>query len=1323
MHYCLRHFKLLAAVLLFAVQPVAIPATGADADEETAEDFSTSKTAGYWQDSPGFKNELNAEQLEQRDETLAAQMEYLAALKRVVTQARSSRNRKEKKLLWIRADFLAEKVFELTDMTGETGDFLALLRTLTPERRASGNNRNPNTIPPLLAARLAWMRATLLLRLGRIPACVKLADRLGFIRSWSIVGPFANERGRNFGTSLGPEEGPVSFGASYPGKKIPVKWRFVSSVSPLGFLELGSMISPNTECLAYALCLVKSPKRVRACLRMGSSNAVKAWLNGRQVLRFPAKGEIPVSRKADLDQALGAITLQEGWNLLMLKSSQTRGGWRLCVRITDMTGTPMSGLEIAASMQQARSAILEIAETPADNRNLAKVDRGTVSQLGRMLQEPDARGRLFYYAGYLVMRRHLGGAKHGEQQLLKQACRMEPSATAYLVALAMATNQDGRLRPDREENQQRLILERIRSLDQQNVAATVMLARYYIRSMQNYHRAGLLADAALKANPQSARASLLICDIFQHRGWMVQARDMVAKLVRGNPTCIKACIRQGQVELHLGKTKAAMQAFTNAIELDQTSKAATRGLLRTLQRLGRNRGIEETLKRYLQAFPYSHWANRQLIRFLRRTGKPRAALAVADAHLANSPDDHTIIAARGYCLEELGQMAEARSAWKRALVLNPAYPSLKQYLEILDRKPAPMNKNTNALTKFVQSCKDYTPPHGHPLAYLLHEQEDTLNPGGTRMRTIHSIVRILDRNGIEDLQRKAIFFDSRIESVRVETAKVLRRDGSIAEARVIENYLGRPSPLVIEFPALGKGDVVELFYRVNRFRADFFGEYFGRIYRFRREAPVRLARYRLVTNTDGEFFFHRTNNAPRPIVTHAQDNTRTIRTWQMSELAPIESEPYMPPPENLSPAIQVSSFRDWNDLAKWYWHLIKDQNIATAPIREKVEELTRDRKSDTSKLAAIYNWVIRNIHNEAWEFGVHGYKPYSAGTIFTRGFGDCKDKATLIAVMARQVGLDAWPVLLEATDPTEAIAGRAKEDLTLPLLAHFNHCIAMVKADGRTFFLDGTVSYRTIDSIPITDAGADAVVITPNQAIRVRIPDNRPVDNLWADEISLTIDTNGYADITQDLTGSGRVAVYLRAYFQVPEKIPERFRRLSWERMIRRVSGRVYGPVRSAVAEFITQESPPDQVRLKSRVRVRQFAKQEPGRMLIPLPRAFLRGELGRNGALPGRMAVFAAHSTRQYDLVLPMAFRIQRNISITWPANWRLSNTLPERRINGDFGTFTVQAKTEGNSMEITYLLEVRQTVIPLAAYGEFRRMCILADQTDNMTLILEKE
>ena len=85
-------------------------------------------------------------------------------------------------------------------------------------------------------------------------------------------------------------------------------------------------------------------------------------------------------------------------------------------------------------------------------------------------------------------------------------------------------------------------------------------------------------------------------------------------------------------------------------------------------------------------------------------------------------------------------------------------------------------------------------------------------------------------------------------------------------------------------------------------------------------------------------------------------------------------------------------------------------------MRRRAEALTQGLKDDRAKVRAIYDYVVQKTRYVALEFGIHGFKPYRCAQIFARGFGDCKDKATLIVTMLGALGIKATPVVVRTAN-------------------------------------------------------------------------------------------------------------------------------------------------------------------------------------------------------------------------------------------------------------------------------------------------------------------
>lgn len=91
--------------------------------------------------------------------------------------------------------------------------------------------------------------------------------------------------------------------------------------------------------VAYLRTRVYSDKEQPARLEFGSDDGVKIWLNGKQVAALNvARPLAPGSDKVD-------VTLQAGWNTLMVKLTQNNQGWEFCARFVKRDGSRLVGLK------------------------------------------------------------------------------------------------------------------------------------------------------------------------------------------------------------------------------------------------------------------------------------------------------------------------------------------------------------------------------------------------------------------------------------------------------------------------------------------------------------------------------------------------------------------------------------------------------------------------------------------------------------------------------------------------------------------------------------------------------------------------------------------------------------------------------------------------------------------------------------------------------------------------------------------------------------------------------------------------------------------
>ena len=97
------------------------------------------------------------------------------------------------------------------------------------------------------------------------------------------------------------------------------------------------------DCAVYVRTQVYSPKAQKVRMQLGSDDSVKVWLNGTMVHRNPKH------RACKPDEDKKPVTLNEGWNLVMMKVAQGMGNWAGCMRFRTLDGKKLDGVYAQAS--------------------------------------------------------------------------------------------------------------------------------------------------------------------------------------------------------------------------------------------------------------------------------------------------------------------------------------------------------------------------------------------------------------------------------------------------------------------------------------------------------------------------------------------------------------------------------------------------------------------------------------------------------------------------------------------------------------------------------------------------------------------------------------------------------------------------------------------------------------------------------------------------------------------------------------------------------------------------------------------------------------
>ncbi|HEV7550625.1 MAG TPA: DUF3857 domain-containing transglutaminase family protein, partial [Candidatus Angelobacter sp.] len=214
------------------------------------------------------------------------------------------------------------------------------------------------------------------------------------------------------------------------------------------------------------------------------------------------------------------------------------------------------------------------------------------------------------------------------------------------------------------------------------------------------------------------------------------------------------------------------------------------------------------------------------------------------------------------------------------------------------------------------------------------------------------------------------------------------------------------------------------------------------IWHLQEPVPVREAHYTLQLPAGWEYkaaWINHSDVAP----TGAQGSWQ----WAVSNLKAIKQEDEMPPWKGIAGQMIVTlippagsqhkGLLNWSEMGSWYLDLARGRRDPSPEMKQKVAVLAPSTLSPIAKMQALAGFTQNDIRYVAIELGIGGQQPHPAVDVFTNRYGDCKDKATLLSSMLKEIGVDSYYVVINA-DRGSITAG------TPPNLG-FNHVILAIQ--------------------------------------------------------------------------------------------------------------------------------------------------------------------------------------------------------------------------------------------------------------------------------------
>jgi transglutaminase-like putative cysteine protease len=350
-----------------------------------------------------------------------------------------------------------------------------------------------------------------------------------------------------------------------------------------------------------------------------------------------------------------------------------------------------------------------------------------------------------------------------------------------------------------------------------------------------------------------------------------------------------------------------------------------------------------------------------------------------------------------------------------------------------------------------------------------------LNLDGTRSYSYHFAGRILDQSTL-GWGHRPLWFEEGRSGAKILFARVISPEGEIAWWDTSDYVITEPSEggvffdygkiLSAAFPEVGIGSIVEYAYETTTYNP-FDPNFFSAGFYFQDEVPTVKSHCTVVVPIGKDLNFKnynwpKDNNSPKI----TRDENFITYDWLIENTTPFLNEPKAPSYADLVPHFNASLFHDWNYIYDWLGGLNSARMVATDEIKAKVAEITDCAIDMADSIGRIYIWVQREIHYISIKGSVaSGQTGHEAQFTFEKKYGDCTDKSILLSTMLREIGVEAYPIIIMTNDEEEIPRDIPGFD--------GNHAITLIYYDGEEIFLDPTSTthkfpYYRSDDVGVT---------------------------------------------------------------------------------------------------------------------------------------------------------------------------------------------------------------------------------------------------------------
>ena len=446
--------------------------------------------------------------------------------------------------------------------------------------------------------------------------------------------------------------------------------------------------------------------------------------------------------------------------------------------------------------------------------------------------------------------------------------------------------------------------------------------------------------------------------------------------------------------------------------------------------------------------------------------------------------------------------------------------------------------------------------------------------------------------------------------------------------------------------------------------------------------------------------------------------------WVINNLNAVEHEDAMPPWRSLAGQMivnllpptgggQQKGFQSWTEVGNWYQELARGRRDATPEMKQKVVELTGALPTNLGKMQALARFVQREIRYVAIELGIGGWQPHPAADVFAKHYGDCKDKATLMSSMLKEIGVDSYYVAINTERD-------AVTPMTPPRVGGFNHMILAVRlADnvndpslvavikhpklGRILYFDPTDNLTSLGRLSGRLQANYGMLITTEGGELTELPQLPPAINAIDRTAKLKLDAKGTLQGEVMETRSGDPAAHERYELRTATRDADKIKPI--ETLLAHSFPKFL--VTKATVTGLDQTELPFQFNYSF---VSDNYAKLAGNLLLVRPRV-----LGSKAS-----DFLETKEPRQYPVEFSSLERDTDVFEIELPAGYEPEDLPPPVDADYGFAKYSSKAEVSGGVLRYTRTFEVDEPSVPLAKVEDLKKLNrIIANDERNVAVL----